>query len=42
MTHSSPEAAARARLNALLHRVDLEDLELIVDLAQTVVSRRRH
>lgn len=42
MTHSNPEANMRARLNALLHRVDLEDLELIVDLAQTVVSRRRH
>lgn len=42
MTHGNPDGSLRVRLNALVHRVDLEDLELIVDLAQTVVSRRRH
>lgn len=42
MTGGSPEATLRARLNALLHRVDAENLELIVDLAHAVVSRRRH
>jgi transcriptional regulator with XRE-family HTH domain len=39
--HAAPEAALKARLAALLHRVEFEDLELLVDLATTVVNRNR-
>jgi transcriptional regulator with XRE-family HTH domain len=42
VAHSTPEGALRARLSALVQRIDLEDLELVVDIAGTVVSRRRH
>lgn len=42
LNQASPEANLRARLNTLLHRVDLDDLELIVDIAGTVLARRRH
>lgn len=41
LAHASPEGSLRARLGALLQRVDLEGLELIVELAATVVERRR-
>jgi transcriptional regulator with XRE-family HTH domain len=36
---SSPEAALRARLVALLHRAEPDDLELIVDIAATILHR---
>ena len=39
---SSPESALRARLAALLHRADLSDLELLLDITATVIGRRRH
>lgn len=42
LNQASPEANLRARLNTLLHRVDLDDLELIVEIAGTIVARRRH
>ncbi|MEX1363890.1 MAG: helix-turn-helix transcriptional regulator, partial [Nannocystaceae bacterium] len=42
LNQASPEANLRARLNTLLHRVDIDDLELIVDIAGTIVARRRH
>lgn len=41
VSHTSPEAGMRARLSALVQRVDMEDLALIVDLAATVLERRR-
>ena len=40
-SHASPEQALKARLTALVQRVDVEDLELIVQLAATVAERRR-
>jgi transcriptional regulator with XRE-family HTH domain len=40
--HSTPEGALRARLAALVQRIDLDDLELVVDIAGTIISRRRH
>jgi transcriptional regulator with XRE-family HTH domain len=40
--HSTPEGALRGRLSTLVQRIDLEDLELIVDVAGAIVSRRRH
>jgi transcriptional regulator with XRE-family HTH domain len=42
VAHATPEGALRARLSALIHRIDLDDLELVVDIAGAVVSRRRH
>jgi transcriptional regulator with XRE-family HTH domain len=42
IAHSTPEGALRARLSALVQRIDLEDLELVVDIAGTIISRRRH
>lgn len=42
LNQASPDANLRARLNTLLHRVDLDDLELIVEIAGTIVARRRH
>ncbi len=42
IAHSTPEGVLRARLNAITPRVDLDALELMVDLANAVVSRRRH
>ncbi len=42
LNQASPEANLRARLNTLLHRVDLDDLELIVEISGTIVARRRH
>jgi transcriptional regulator with XRE-family HTH domain len=41
LAHSSPDAVLKARLTALLQRVSIDDLELIVELAATVVERRR-
>lgn len=41
LNQASPEANLRARLNTLLHRVDLDDLELIVEIVGTIVARRR-
>ncbi|GEM_PF-614492 len=37
---ASPEAVLKAKLATLLHRADPETLELIVDLAVTIVNRR--
>ena len=42
MTHTTPEGAARAKLTAIMQRVDLEDLELLVEIAAAIVNRRRH
>lgn len=42
VAHSTPEGALRARLSALVQRIDIEDLELVVDIAGTIISRRRH
>lgn len=39
--HTTPEGALRARLSSLVNRVDLEDLELVVEVAQTIANRRR-
>lgn len=39
INHSTPEAALKARLAALLQRLDQDDLELVVELAQTIVNR---
>jgi transcriptional regulator with XRE-family HTH domain len=40
--HASPvELSQRARLTALTHRAESDDLELIVEIANTIVSRRR-
>jgi len=39
---SGPDTVMRARLSGMALRADPEDLELLVDLAQVVVSRRRH
>lgn len=39
VSYSTPEAALKARLAALLQRFDHEDLELLVDLAQTIANR---
>lgn len=36
-----PEGALRGRLTTILQRVDLDDLDLIVDLAATIVGRRK-
>src|SRR5690606_28773241 len=38
----SAETAVRARLSALIHRLELDDLELLVDIAGAIVTRRRH
>lgn len=38
----SADTAMRARLSGMAQRAELEELELIVDLAQVVVGRRRH
>ncbi len=35
------ELSQRARLAALIHRADPRDLELIVEIASTIVTRRR-
>lgn len=37
---AGPEVSQRARLLALIHRADPRDVELIVDLADTVIARR--
>jgi transcriptional regulator with XRE-family HTH domain len=42
VSHASPEGALRARLAALIHRLDLDDLELLVDIAGAIVTRKRH
>jgi transcriptional regulator with XRE-family HTH domain len=42
VSHASPETAMRARLSALIHRLELDDLELLVDIAGAIVTRRRH
>ena len=39
--YTTPEQAHRARLNALLHRVSPDELELCVDLVAAVVQRKR-
>ena len=41
LAHNSPEAMLKARLAALLQRADVDDLALVVELAATVVERRR-
>jgi transcriptional regulator with XRE-family HTH domain len=40
-THSPAALSQRARLNALMHRAKVEDLELIAEIAQTVIQRSR-
>jgi hypothetical protein len=42
VSHASPETALRERLSALIHRLELDDLELLVDIAGAIVTRRRH
>ena len=39
--HSPSELSHRARLNALVHRARADDLELIAEIAQTIVQRSR-
>lgn len=38
---SPVELSQRARLSAIVHRAELRDLELIVEIANTIVSHRR-
>lgn len=40
--HSTPEGALRARLSALVHRLDVDDLDLLVEVAGAIANRRRH
>jgi transcriptional regulator with XRE-family HTH domain len=42
VAHTTPEGALRARLTAIMQRVDIDDLELLVEIASTIVNRRRH
>lgn len=42
VTHTTPEGALRARLSALVQRLDVDDLDLVVELASAVATRRRH
>ena len=38
---ASPEGLLRARLVALVHRMDPDDLELLLDIGSAIASRRR-
>lgn len=40
--HSGPEAVYRARLNTLLHQLEIDDLELVVAITGAIVERRQH
>lgn len=41
VSQTTPEGVARAKLSTLVHRARLEDLELLADIAQAVIQRRR-
>jgi len=40
--HTSPDRSLRSRLALVAQRLDVDDLELLLDIAQAIVSRRRH
>jgi len=42
VNHSTPEGSLRARLATIAHRVEMDDLELLVEIAAAIVARRRH
>ncbi len=42
LNQDSLESNLRTRLSAMLQRVEVDDLELIVDIAGTVIGRRRN
>ncbi len=41
VSQTTPEGLARAKLSTLIHRARLDDLELLADIAQAVIQRRR-
>ena len=41
VSQTNPEGVARAKLGTLVHRARLDDLELLAEIAQAVVQRRR-
>ncbi|MEM6291868.1 MAG: helix-turn-helix transcriptional regulator [Myxococcota bacterium] len=41
VSQATPEGIARAKLSTVVHRARLEDLELLAEIANSVVNRRR-
>lgn len=42
VAHSTPEGALRGRLSGIIQRLDVDDLDLLVEIAGAISSRRRH